>query len=153
MRQKKSNLDEMQEQKLLKIEQNGCWIAFWGLVVVIIGQVVFLPADWRTVAGEGAVLLILGIYLLIACMRRGIWSQYIAPTGRNNLLASLLAGIAVVAVNFLVSYLRYRKPFVALVAALIFGASCFVLCFLALTLMSKATLKRQKKLEEEPKDQ
>ena len=29
---KKSNLDEMQEQELLKIEHNGCWLAFWGLL-------------------------------------------------------------------------------------------------------------------------
>ena len=29
---KKSNLDEMQEQELLKVEHNGCWIAFWGLL-------------------------------------------------------------------------------------------------------------------------
>ena len=26
---KKNNLDEMQEQELLKIEHNGCWLAFW----------------------------------------------------------------------------------------------------------------------------
>ena len=30
MRRKKSNLDEMQEQELLKVEHNGCWIVFWG---------------------------------------------------------------------------------------------------------------------------
>ena len=29
---KKSNLDEIQEQELLKIEHNGCWLAFWGLL-------------------------------------------------------------------------------------------------------------------------
>ena len=36
MRRKKSNLDEMQEQELLKVEHNGCWIAFWGLLAAII---------------------------------------------------------------------------------------------------------------------
>ena len=35
MRRKKSNLDEMQEQELLKVEHNGCWIAFWGLLAAI----------------------------------------------------------------------------------------------------------------------
>ena len=30
---KKSNLDEMQELELLKIEHNGCWLAFWCLFV------------------------------------------------------------------------------------------------------------------------
>ena len=31
IRKMKSNLDERQELKLLKIEHNGCWIAFWGI--------------------------------------------------------------------------------------------------------------------------
>lgn len=29
MKRLKNNLDEMQEQKLLKIEHNGMWFAFW----------------------------------------------------------------------------------------------------------------------------
>ena len=28
----KNKLDEMQELKMLKIEHNGCWFAFWGLL-------------------------------------------------------------------------------------------------------------------------
>ena len=35
---KKNNLDEMQEQELLKIEHNGCWLAFWGLLAVMAVQ-------------------------------------------------------------------------------------------------------------------
>ena len=34
----KNRLDEMQEQKLLKIEHNGCWLAFYGLAAVIMIQ-------------------------------------------------------------------------------------------------------------------
>ena len=37
---KKNNLDEMQEQELLKIEHNGCCLAFWGLLVVMAVQMV-----------------------------------------------------------------------------------------------------------------
>ena len=38
MKKTKSNLDELQELKLLKIEHNGCWLAFWGLLAVILTQ-------------------------------------------------------------------------------------------------------------------
>ena len=38
IRKMKSNLDERQELKLLKIEHNGCWIAFWGLLIVMLIQ-------------------------------------------------------------------------------------------------------------------
>ena len=39
MKKTKSNLDELQELKLLKIEHNGCWLAFWGLLAVILTQI------------------------------------------------------------------------------------------------------------------
>ena len=29
MKNMKNNLDEMQEAKLLQIEHNACWLAFW----------------------------------------------------------------------------------------------------------------------------
>ena len=38
---KKNNLDEMQEQELLKIEHNGYWLAFWGLLTAIVAEVIF----------------------------------------------------------------------------------------------------------------
>ena len=40
IRKMKSNLDERQELKLLKIEHNGCWIAFWGLLIVMAIQMI-----------------------------------------------------------------------------------------------------------------
>ena len=33
-----SNLDERQEQALLKIEHNCCWLAFWGLLTALFVQ-------------------------------------------------------------------------------------------------------------------
>ena len=30
---RRNRLDERQEQKMLQIEHNGCWIAFWGLAI------------------------------------------------------------------------------------------------------------------------
>ncbi|MDD7312724.1 MAG: hypothetical protein PUH78_09820 [Clostridia bacterium] len=32
MKKQKNNLDERQEQTLLRIERNGCWFAFWALL-------------------------------------------------------------------------------------------------------------------------
>ena len=36
MKKTESNLDEMQEQKMLKIEHNGYWLGFWGLLAAIL---------------------------------------------------------------------------------------------------------------------
>ena len=42
---KKSNLDERQEQDLLKIEHNACWLAFWGLLAVLVVEFVVCGAN------------------------------------------------------------------------------------------------------------
>ncbi len=42
MIKQKNNLDKMQEQKLLKIEDNGEWFASWGLLGAII---IFVKPD------------------------------------------------------------------------------------------------------------
>ena len=52
---KKNNLDERQEQTLLHIEKNGCWIAFWGLLAALMIQMI-------SYAGE---LKLLILYLLL----------------------------------------------------------------------------------------
>ena len=36
MKKKKINLDEMQEKKLVKMEQNGYWLVFCGLLAAIL---------------------------------------------------------------------------------------------------------------------
>ena len=45
MKKRKNRLDEMQEQKLLKIEHNACWLAFWGLLAVMFGQIIYYGVE------------------------------------------------------------------------------------------------------------
>ena len=79
IRKMKSNLDERQELKLLKIEHNGCWIAFWGLLIVMAIQMIVGNDSIKNLAGEGAVLMSLAFYLLVACIRNGIWDRRLKP--------------------------------------------------------------------------
>lgn len=41
---RRNRLDERQEQKMLQIEHNGCWIAFWGLAISLLWGAVW---DWN----------------------------------------------------------------------------------------------------------
>ncbi|MBQ1704295.1 MAG: hypothetical protein II028_00450 [Clostridia bacterium] len=157
MKQKKSNLDEMQEQKLLKIEHNGCWIAFWGLLAVILAQVVLTPDELREhlpriMTGEWIVFMVLSLYLGFACMKNGIWDRKLKPNAKTNLLASLLAGGAVAVFQVLYSYFRFHRLVVALGVAGVSALITVILCFLTLTVTARVTKKQQEKLEEEPKD-
>ena len=66
---KLNQLDEMQEQELLKIEHNGCWLAFWMLLAAVIVQSIFFNADLRMLAGEWIIFMVLAFYLAGACIR------------------------------------------------------------------------------------
>ncbi len=94
MKNKNSNyaLDEMQEKKLLKLEETGFWLLFWLLLAAIVIQVIMKP-DMKTIAGEAVILMIGAIYLSFSCIRSGIWSKGIAPTTKNNILFSIIPAL------------------------------------------------------------
>ena len=150
---KKSNLDEMQEQELLKIEHNGCWLAFWLLLAVLIIQTIaFGKMEFRTLAGEWIVFMTLSLYLAIACIRKGIWDRKLQMNHKTNLVASLIAAVVVGLLNMFVIFRNYHKPLGTLAAVLIISAITFVLCFVILTIMMRATIKRKAAMEKEPSD-
>ena len=67
---KKNQLDEMQEQKLLHIEKNTCWFAFWALgLSMIVQMIVFKAVAMSHIAGEWIVFMCMCIYLTSACMK------------------------------------------------------------------------------------
>ena len=46
MKKINSVLDERQEGELLKVERNGCWGAFWGLLAAIAVQMFMYPGSF-----------------------------------------------------------------------------------------------------------
>ena len=148
-----NNLDEMQEQELLKIEHNGCWLAFWGLIIAMIVQsFAFGTMDFKTLAGEWIVLMALSLYLAFACARRGIWDRRLAMNTKTNLAVSAAAGIVMGIFNAVIVFKNYHKPAGTAIAAVIAAVITFVLCFAALTVMMKQTQKRKAAMEAEPAD-
>ena len=145
---KKSNLDEMQEQALLRIEHTGCWLAFWGLLAAMAIQGI-LGAGIRELAGEWIVFMGLCLYLLVSCLRCGIWDRTLKANRKTNLIVSLIAGIGV-GVFDAVLFLRYdmQWPDLALIAV-IPAVITFVLCFAALTVSAAIYKKRREKLDRE----
>ena len=145
---KKSNLDEMQEQALLRIEHTGCWLAFWGLLAAMAIQGI-LGAGIRELAGEWIVSMGLALYLAVSCLHKGIWDRKLKANWKTNLIVSLIAGIGV-GVFDAVLFLRYdmQWPDLALIAV-IPAVITFVLCFAALTVSAAIYKKRREKLDRE----
>ena len=145
---KKNNLDEMQEQELLKIEHNGYWLAFWGLLTAIVAEVIFFgPVDFKTLAGEWIVFMVMTVYLAIACCRRGIWDRHLQMNTKTNLITSAIAALALSAIMGL------AKPAGTAATMLISAVITFVLCFAALSVAMKQTKKKNAELEKEPDEQ
>lgn len=144
---KKNNLDEMQEQALLRIEHNGCWLAFWGLLAVMAVQMV-MRVPGSQMLGEWIVFMVLALYLGVSCLRKGIWDRHLSANWKTNLIVSLLAAAAMgILVTLSNPYLSEPLDYV-LVAGLT-GGFTFVLCFGALSLAMKLYKQRTEKLEQE----
>ena len=150
----RNNLDEMQEQKLLKIEHNGCWLAFWGLLAVgVVQAFIYGREDYKYIAGEWLVFMCLALYIVIDCVRNGIWDRKLAPTPAVNGWASLIGGIAVAVFNFVISYKQYGALAGSVATGVYLGTVASGVIFLGLTGTSYIYKKRLKKLESEGSDE
>lgn len=147
---KQSNLDEMQEQKMLQVEHIGCWLAFWGLLASILVQLM-LFRSLTAVAGEFVVFFVLCLYIVVGCLRRGLWDRKLKADPKTNLMASLLASGGLY-VFFLVFLLRIESDMSMpkmLAYSLIPAGVTFLLVFGLLTLCAWIYQKRCQQLETE----
>ena len=147
---KNSNLDERQEQALLKIEHNACWLAFWGLLAVMLLELIFFGFDLKAVGGEWLVFLVLALYLFADCMKNGIWDRKLQPNFKTNFLVSLVAGVACGIVITLVSLRNWPGfPLLSVASGAISAVFVLGLCLIALQLSAAAYKKRQARMESE----
>ena len=133
----KNTLDEMQDQKMLKMEEYGYWILFWGLALAVVIQLL-LGGSIRQVAGELIVLLLGGIYVLATSMKNGLWTRNAAPTRKGN--AVVLNGIKLVQ--------KKSAGTNDILLAAVFTVAAYVFCFIVLEVLRTAYEKRRQKLDE-----
>ncbi|MDO5146452.1 MAG: hypothetical protein Q4D60_05585 [Eubacteriales bacterium] len=152
MKKMKNNLDERQELKLLKIEHTGCWIAFWGLLAIIFIQKIMGNNTIENLIGEWTILSCLSIYLVIGCIKNGIWDRRLKPDFRTNAIVSSITALAMGVIWFIISYRNYHKLTGSVAAGVFMFLTVLVLCLAALTISSKMYKKRLQKLEELEED-
>lgn len=150
----KNQLDEMQEQKLLHIEKNTCWFAFWMLGLSMVVQLIVFKADAMShIAGEWFVFMCMCLYLGVACMKAGIWDRRLKPDAKTNAIISVIAGVITAAINSVTFWVNLegsedRVIVVVIVAVIIFFVTTGI-CFMALSLAARSYKKRLAKMEEE----
>ena len=150
---KKNQLDEMQEQKLLHIEKNACWFAFWALLIAMVVQIIVFKEDAMSyMAGEWIVLMSMCLYLCAACMKAGIWDRRLKPDAKTNAIVSIVAGVITAAINAVTFWTNLEgsedRVRVVIIAVIIMFFVVTGICFLILSLAAGSYKKRLKELEE-----
>lgn len=144
----KSNLDERQELKLLKIQHYGCWLAFWGLLADILIQMILGNMVFKNFIGEVIVFMSLVIYLVVASLKEGIWDRKYKPNLKTNLLFSTIGALVEGIVFFFISYRDYQnlKGSIGIMILIFFMME--IVCMILFTVAGKIYKKRVHQLED-----
>ena len=146
---KRSNLDEMQKQTLLKIESRGFWV-LWVLLLAALIIESLLGFTLREMAAEFFIFMLGCAYALISDLRAGIWDRHLKANTKTNAAVSVV-GSAAVFVWGLIKFAELGMG-AAVLCAVFMGACIWVLCFAALQLSMKAYKKRHAELENPKED-
>lgn len=149
MKKRQNMLDEMQENKLMKIEGAGFWLAFAGLLAAIIIQALVHP-NLRQIAGELAVFFIMSIYLIVLCLKNGLWSRTPVPTVKGNAISSAVAALAIGMILIARSQLILRNGLSKEFAVTLFLSMAVVFggCFATLELTRVVYRRRRRQLDD-----
>ncbi len=151
MKGKKSNnmLDEMQDNKLLKIEEFGFWLVFWVLFAAILLQAL-MGTTLKELAGEIVALFAAGVYIAISSLKNGLWTRKYAPTLKANLITSAIPSFILGVLNAVRAFVILKKPIefgvTAQIAAISVGA--YIACFALLEVFRLIYEKRRRKLDD-----
>lgn len=151
---KKNNLDEMQELKLLKIESKGFWIGFIGLVAAMAVQALCYGAEFAhdMMLGELIVFLCMGLYLVAGCLKNGIWDRHLQPSMSANIGLSLVAATLTALFNCVLSYRTYQDRKAALAVFIVYFFLIGTVLSVTLCLCTLLYRKRKKQLETDEED-
>lgn len=149
MKKRQNMLDEMQENKLMKIEGAGFWLAFAGLLAAIIIQVLAYP-NLRQIAGELTVFFIMSIYLIVLCLKNGLWSRTPVPTVKGNAISSAVAALAIGMILIARSQLILRNGLSKEFAVTLFLSMAVVFggCFATLEVTRVVYRRRRRQLDD-----
>lgn len=142
---RRNQLDEMQEQKLCKLESRGFWLLWWGLLVVMVVQSL-MGVKAQDLVGEWILFMAASLYTVAGCIRNGIWDRHLRPNLAANLLGSVVGGLGI----FLFALARNGGYWPG---ALCSGLLTLVLCFAGLQFTAWLYKQRHNQLEHPEEDE
>ena len=142
-----NTLDEMQDQKMLKMEEYGYWILFWGLALAVVVQLL-LGGSIRQVAGELIVLLVGGAYVLATSLKNGLWTRSVTPTRKRNAAVSIIPAAIIGVLNVIKLIQKKDIGTNDILIAVAFAVGIYIVCFAVLEVLRVLYEKRRSKLDD-----
>lgn len=143
MKKKSAIIDERQRMELLEVEHIGFWTMFYGLVIILLGQLIFL--DWRLIVGEGIALLIGSVVLMVGCLRRGLWDYATTPSQSTYLVSAAIAAFLIFLGSLAIPLLK-GVP-INFLFLIIVTVGSFAITYAIVAFMGHFVLRRRKTLE------
>ena len=143
----KNNLDEMQDQKLLKLEEYGFWVMFWALVLSIVIQLI-IGSSIKEVLGEIIVLLIGSVYISVTTLKNGLWTRTSISTRKGNALVSIIPAALIGAIHIFKMTQSNRIETRSLLITAAIAVAVYVGCFVILEVLRLAYDKRRAALDD-----
>ena len=145
-RNRKNQLDEMQDQKLLQLEEYGFWVMFWALAVSIVIQLI-IGGTIKEVLGEIVVLLIGSIYIAGTTLKNGLWTRASLPTRKGNALASIIPAVLLGTIHIFKMIQGNHMEAKSLLITAAIAVAVYVGCFVILEVLRAAYHKRRTALD------
>ncbi len=142
-----NHLDEMQDQKLLKLEEYGFWIMFWGLAVSIVVQLI-IGSTIKEVLGEIIILFLGSVYISATTLKNGLWARTSTPSKKGNAVVSIIPAVLIGAINVfkMIQNNKMETKSLLLTAAII--AAVYAGCFILLEVFRITYSKRRAALDD-----
>ena len=146
-RKENDTLDEMQDQKMLKMEEYGYWILFWGLALAVVVQLL-LGGSIRQVAGELIVLLVGGAYVLATSLKNGLWTRSATPTRKRNAVTGIIPAAVIGILNVIKLIQKKNIDTNDILIAAAFTVGTYIACFAVLEVLRLLYEKRRSRLDD-----
>lgn len=148
MKKNRTNrLDEMQNQKLMKLEEYGFWIMFWTLLASIVVQLI-LGCSLKEVLGEIVVFLIGSVYLTATTLKNGLWERTSTPSRKGNAAVSAVPAILIGIINVLKIIQNDKADTKSILITIAISIVVYAGCFIILEVLRTAYNKRRTKLDD-----
>lgn len=144
----KNNLDEMQDHKLLKIEEFGFWLVFWALAAAVVIQAL-IGANIEKLIGEIVVLFIASIYIAYSTLKNGLWTRNIIPSLKGNAITSIIPSLGIGVFNAVRVFviLDRQISLSAVLQIVIVMVVVYALCFVILEVFRMIYKMKRRKLD------